>query len=371
MPRNIYFFASFGNLKGQPTGGGTTAARRLRAMLEKFGYNVVITNRHKFKNEAGLKSKVRKYFWLCADPVIFFFQLLFRKRKDSTVLFMTYAGSLLPFDYLISLAATLTGHRLLMYLAGGKAYKSYYEGGSFYKWLFRATVRQYDEIMTEGAINVKLIKDAGNGKVRAYHLPNFTEDGFAPAELPKKDGDKVNIMFFGRIAPEKNITLILDIFEELQRKYPFANLLLVGSGPKDYEAKVKSRIESSPSRESIEWKAWADHATLKGLMSGQHIYLFPSAEPCEGHSNALNEAMSWGLVPVVSSNNFLPAIVGIPELVADGYNKELYISIISKLIDEDRIEEYSNLVYNRVKDNFTQSVVERKLEKELSAYWNL
>lgn len=371
MSRNIYFFASFGDLKGRPTGGGTTAARRLRAMLEKYGYNVVITNRHKFKNETGLKSKARKYFWLAADPVIFFFQLLFRKRKDSTVLFMTYAGSLLPFDFLISLAATLSGHRLMMYLAGGKAYKSYYQGSSVYKWLFRATVRQYDEILTEGAINIKLIEDAGNGRVRAFHLPNFTEDGFAPSTLPEKPKDKINIMFFGRIAPEKNIMLILDIFNDLCIKHDNLNLLLVGSGPKEYEAVVNEKIKSSPNSSSIEWKSWADHKTLKALMAEQHIYLFPSAEPCEGHSNALNEAMSWGLVPVVSSNNFLPAIVGIPELVADGYNKEQYISIISSLIDEGRLEEYSNLVYNRVKDNFSQSIVERKLEKELSSYWSL
>ena len=368
MLKNIYYFANFGNLKGLPTGGGTTSSRRLRATLEKFGYNVDITNRHRPEDRSTFKGKFSKYFWICIDPILFFNKLLFKKRKESTVLFRTYTGSLLPFDFLITLAATLTGHNKIMCLAGGKAYGSYYQGSAFYKWLFRQTVRQYDEILTEGEINLKLIEEASKGKVRAYYLPNFTEEGFAPEQYPAKSADSVNIMFFGRLTPEKNILLIIDVFEGLQKKYGNIHLLLVGSGPKEYENKVKEKIDSSTWHSNIEWKPWADHGTIKEMMSEQHICLFPSAEPCEGHSNALNEAMSWGLVPIVSSNNYLPAIAGYPELVAHSFDKDEYIRIISTLIDSNRLEEFGKKAFERVRDNFTQSVVELRLKDELLKY---
>lgn len=368
MLENIYFFASFGDLKGKPVGGGTTAARRLKMTLEKLGFKVWATNRHRPSSSYTILGIIRKYLWMLIDPILFFSKLLVRQRTNSTVLYMCYTGSVLPFDFLISSAATLAGHKKIMYLAGGKAKKSYEKGNSFYRWLFYKTVRQYNLIMTEGRISMSLINELCENKVKTFYLPNFTEDGFAPKEYPKKSMNIINMMFFGRINKVKNVLLIIDVFDELCKKHSNLHLLLVGSGEKNYEKEVEERIAKSLYKYKIDWIPWADHSTLKRLMKEQHFFIFPSAEPCEGHSNALNEAMSWGLIPIVSNNNYLPDVVGYPELIVNNYNVESYVKTIENLVNTSKIEYYSKLMYDRVKENFTQSIVEKNLHQELSKF---
>lgn len=105
---------------------------------------------------------------------------------------------------------------------------------------------------------------------------------------------------------------------------------------------------------------------MKTILSDQHFYLFPSNEPREGHSNALNEAMSFGIVPVVSSNNFLPDIVKNPKLVSSDFDSNSYVNIISSIIDNGIYSSLSKEMFARVQNNFTQSVVEKNLEEELT-----
>ena len=41
-----------------------------------------------------------------------------------------------------------------------------------------------------------------------------------------------------------------------------------------------------------------------------HFFVFPSQEKMEGHSNSLTEAMTFGVVPIVSAAGFNASIVG-------------------------------------------------------------
>lgn len=363
---NIYFFTSFGRLDQLPAGGGQTASRRLWHTLEKIGFNVEIFNRHRYYWYKGIIRTFLIKIWLILDPIWLFFKLLFRRRKDSAVLFMTYAGGLLPFDWAITMVASLSGHRLLMYLAGGQAKPVYEKGGRIYKWLFKHTMLHYDLILCEGEVTADLIKRSTDNVVKTFYLPNFTEDNFAPDCLIDKPTDKINIIYFGRICDNKKVLLGIDIFDQLCKKYNNLQYTIIGSGDLEYEKKVALRIESSPNKKRIFRYGLSPHDFILEKLKKTHFYLFPSCEPCEGHSNALNEAMSWGVVPVVSDNNFLPSIVGNNRLVAHELTTEVYTKIISDIIDSGDFEKLSKEMFDRVKKNFTQSVVEIKLKEALS-----
>lgn len=362
MINKIYFFASFGSLDQLPAGGGQTAARRLWHTLEDLKYEVEITNRHRYYNYTGFIGKVLVALWALLDPAMFFLKLLLKPRKNSTVLFMTYAGSLIMFDYLITLAATLSGHKLVMYLAGGQALPMYKNGSKIRRWFYKHTWVKYDLIMCEGEISQTLVKEVTCGKVETFYLPNFTENGFAPDVLPEKPKDSVNIIYFGRIDKNKNVLLSVDVFNALAKKYSSMTYTIVGGGEEEYIEGVKDAIESSPYKNRICLKGQCSHDILVKMMEDKHIFLFPSNEPCEGHSNALNEAMSWGIVPIVSSNNYLPSIVGEDMLVVEGFECGKYVSVISKLIDENILSALSDKMYRRVRENFTQSVVGKRLD---------
>lgn len=365
MVNTFFFFASFGRLDQLPAGGGQTAARRLWKTLEKHGFNVELYNRHRFYWMKHPFDKITILLFEIIDPIWMFFVLLHKKHKDTAFLFMSYAGGLVYFDMLMTLAVSLTGHKKIMYLAGGMAQNYYHQKGNFYRWIFRKTMMMYDIVMCEGEVNVQLVDEITNGKTKTFYLPNFTEDGFAPDSLPNKPEECINIFYFGRIDKTKQVLLGVEIFNRLCEKYDNLRYTIVGGGNEDYDAKVISAINSSPYKSRIKKIGRSSHKVLAEMMRIQHIYLFPSNEPCEGHSNALNEAMAWGLVPIVSNNNFLPSIVGDDSLVAKDNEAITYVRIISNLIDNNLILEKSKQMYYRVKNNFTQSVVEERLINEL------
>ena len=214
----IYFFASFGDMNKLPGGGGQTAARRLLDMLRKLGYHVITYNRHRYYFENRIIDRISTLLFAAIDPVLYCLFLLFRHRRSAATLYMGYTGSILWFDYMIAKVSKMLGFKSIMYLAGGKAKWSFEEGSKSYRKLFKKTMMMYDEVMTEGEINMGLVKSVSS-KTKTFYLPNFTENGFAPSELPKKSVDKINICYFGRIDAQKNVLLSIEVFNSLSKKY--------------------------------------------------------------------------------------------------------------------------------------------------------
>lgn len=143
---------------------------------------------------------------------------------------------------------------------------------------------------------------------------------------------------------------------------------MIGSGNKKYESLVHQKINLSNIINHINWISTASHEKIKDVLCDQHFFIFPSAEPKEGHSNALNEAMAWGVIPVVSHHNFLPDIIDDNSLVATGYQADSYASIISNIIEQDKFQNYSEKLYHRVENNFTEKIIVEKLGNELSYF---
>ena len=365
MIENIDFFASFGDFTKTPTGGGQTAARRLLAVLLKQGFKVTTFNRHRYYFENRIFDRISMGLFVVIDPIVYFFHLLGKSKKKTMTLYMGYTGSILPFDFLIAMVMRTLSSQTVMYLAGGKALNAYMNGSRLYKFIFKKMIQMFDEVMVEGLENADLVKSISN-RTRTFYLPNYTEDNFAPEEWPSKPQDKFNLFYFGRIDSTKNVLLIIDIFDEVCKNFKNVTLTIAGGGPSSYVKKVEDRIVISNCKDKIIKYDRISHEKLLDVIKDKHIFIFPSKEPCEGHSNALNEAMSWGLVPVVSDNNFLPSIVGDESLVAHGFETNQYVSIISSLLrDRELLELKSRQVYERVKNNFTQAVVEERLRNEI------
>lgn len=359
-------FASFGDLSQPHAGGGQNSARRLRKTLESMGLDVKIFNRHWNHKSYSTYDSIRKYIFLIVDIILWGCFLLFKKRKHSPILFLSYSGKLLPFDFAIGLISKILGYHIIYYLKGGGSYSSYQKRGIIYKSLFQITLNLFDEVMGEGEKTLTLINQCSN--VNTYYLPNYIENDFTPSYLPTRNTDEINLIFFGRIDENKNVLLIIDIFDLLCKKHANAKLTLVGSGSVGYESQVHERINQSSYCQSIIWISKASHAEIKKLLPYQHFFIFPSSESQEGHSNSLNEAMAWGIVPIVSNHNFLPSLVGEDLLVAKDYQAENYATIISNIIDNGLFPHYSEIMYNKVKNNFTETIIVEKLKNEFDRF---
>lgn len=362
----IYMFAAFGDLSQPHAGGGQNSARRLRETLTSMGINVKIFNRHWNHKSYNIFDSIYKYCFLIIDIFLWACFLLLKKRKSSPVLFLSYTGKLLPFDFAVGVISKILGYKSIFYFKGGGGYSSYQDGSLLYRFLFKLTMNTFDEVMTEGKKTLSLVNQISH--VHTFYLPNYIENNFTPPSLPTRKTDELNFIFFGRIDDNKNILLIIDIFDHLCKKYSNIKLQLVGSGSESYESIVHDRIQQSSYRQSITWTPKASHAEIKEILPYHHFFIFPSSERQEGHSNSLNEAMAWGLIPIVSNHNFLPELVEDKFLVAENYDAESYVSIISHIIDHSKIQYYSEMMYNIVKENYTENIIKDKLYNEFDIF---
>ena len=102
MKRHLFVFANFGDLQKLPKSGGQSSARRVMDGLEKLGYEVHPIVKHR----SELKGKIAHHFEIFTFAFIDLLKiccsLLFKSRKDSAFMMLTYAGSLVPFEWLIS-----------------------------------------------------------------------------------------------------------------------------------------------------------------------------------------------------------------------------------------------------------------------------
>lgn len=365
--KKIYMIASFGDFNKLPLGGGMTAARRLLTTLKELGYDVTALHRHPPMAKRHWIRILQFGFWMSIDLVSIFFRLLFRSRKNCITLYMGYLGPVpAPLDCSMARLTHILGYYNVMYLAGGGTEKVHDQGGLIQRFLEKRTLRAYKLVMVEGMENIKFVHRLAP-KTETFYLPNFTEEGFAPTIYPVKPSGRWNIFYLGRVDKTKNVLLGIEVFNQLAAKYENVYYTIVGGGPDDYCMAVQKAINESPYNKRINRIGRSSHDDIKKMMGEQHFFLFPSQEPREGHSNALNEAMSFGLVPIASDNNFLPSIVGNERLIVHELIPMAYAEKISSIIESGEYDPLSREMYERVRNQFVQSIVGKNLKNKIDS----
>ncbi len=157
-----------------------------------------------------------------------------------------------------------------------------------------------DELMRHGINNIELW---GRGVDSDLFCPQKRSEKFR-----EKHGirNKIALLYVGRLAPEKDIDVLMEAFEVINEKYEDRlQLVITGKGP--LEKELKSR--------------WNKNVTFTGYMKGNElaevyascdIFVFPSVT--ETYGNVVLEAMAAGL-PVIASMKG-----GVKENLINGYN---------------------------------------------------
>lgn len=147
--------------------------------------------------------------------------------------------------------------------------------------------------------------------------PNCTED---PGE---GDHSGEDVVFVGRLAPEKGIDTLVHAWHHLAARHPGVRLKIVGQGP------MASLQSSSPP--GVDWIGWQPHDELIRIMQRASLLVFPSVH-YEGFPMTLVEAFATGL-PVVASK-----IGAAAEVIRDGHTGRLYqpgdAEHLAKILDE-------------------------------------
>mgnify|MGYP000128537365 CR=1 FL=1 len=367
--KRLYLFGNVGNLSSLPKSGGQTSARRVIKGLEDVGFEVVPIVRHRGVLESRIGHFAEILFFALIDLFKIILVMIGGKRKNTAFLHLTFSGPLVPYEYVISCVVRMMGYKSITYLQGGQFMDFYDYGSSFHKSLFKRNMQMQELVMFEGLEGLRLVKDICSTPL-AY-FPGYAFDEDIPQTSPNRSADIINICCFGRVAPGKNTLKVIEAFNILCSERDNIRLFVVGGAgqSKNYVEQVDEAISKSPYRNKITRKGLSSPLYIKSLLQECHIFLFPTQERCEGHSNALTEAMTYGVVPVVSDWHFNRSIVGRDDLVVKGYDPADYAKRIFSLIDSGELPVISVEMIERVRNNYSCTKVNasicNKIEKVL------
>ncbi|MBR4618746.1 MAG: glycosyltransferase [Bacilli bacterium] len=168
-----------------------------------------------------------------------------------------------------------------------------------------------------------------NYKCRCIYIPNVIED------IPKNSSSlkNKNLISVGRLSKEKGYSDLLEIYNEIHKKYPDWNLDIIGSG--NEEEKLSNYIKKNNLEGSVTLHGFQQKEYIYDHLTKSSIYLMTSYT--ESFGIVLIEAMSVGL-PCIA----FTSAEGANEIITSGYNgyliknrnKESYIKKIEDLIED-------------------------------------
>ena len=235
------------------------------------------------------------------------------------------------------------------------AEKYYATGSKSYRRQFRYLIRKADYIFSQGKENEPFLKGLSTKPV--YHYPNCVQKGFYPDHLPQKPSDCINLLFFGRVEPEKHPDLIVEAASLLQKQFADVRLTIVGGGQEDYLLEIKQQMERLLKPGSYHFRKGCENAQLPEILMDKHFYVFPSTQPREGQSNAVTEAMSFGIIPIASPQGFNRSTIGEDDLIVESLTAEAYADRMAAIIRKGALSLYSERVYRRFCEHYTEEVV--------------
>ena len=333
---------------GKPAGGGYESANRRNCdALARRG--IAVTELPYPKVTAGSIAKLMRYSASFVRAATF----LVWRRKDYDLLHLTPLNMhfAMAESWLLACARWM-GKPVLLDIRAGTFVRHYEGGSALYRRTIDRSLRLASQVMVEGEDYVPFVRQRTSAPV--MHFPNYV-DGPALRQTPVARsldrGAPVRLLYFGRIVAEKGVETALAALVVLLARGHVVELELVGDGPAAYIAELRQRHAKLP----VVWCAGLPVDALLQRAAAAHFFIFASRHDGEGHSNALNEAMSVGLVPVCSDQGFTRKVVGDAGAVLPvAAQASDYAKIIEDILLTDRWETLSRCARERVRTRYSE-----------------
>lgn len=366
----IYHFAKFGKLSEKPYGGGEVGNRRTMQMLMDLGYDVVLIHRY-----CNYKTK---NIWVYIEMIIgdlfavlkMSCFLFFKSRKESVVHISGFTGTYMPIEWMSVMMAKMLGYKVVYEIRGGGIAGFYNNGGILYKWLFRSAINAANHIWSQGLENKDLINQLSSTSF--FHYPNCVSEEFMPSQNPPKSVNPIKLVYLGRLSPVKHVDVVVDTLNLLRNKGYNMTLDIIGDGvdfPKYVDA-LKVQVKKNGLNNICIFHGTLSKSKMKDILLPASFFLFPSEEPREGQSNSLTETMSFGIIPIATSQGYNRSTIDCEDLICDEITAEAYSNKVLSVMSNRGIDFYSRRMYEHVKECFTYNKVKEMVNQEYSLVFN-
>lgn len=195
-------------------------------------------------------------------------------------------------------------------------------------------------------------------------IPNAVDlERFKPQSSIRVSGLPIKILFVGRLERQKNLFFLLDVIAGLRVKQPIL-LTIVGEG------RLRSKLEENVKARSLPVQLVGAVPYQKIVQYYQESDIFISTSLAEGHPKSLIEAMSCGMICIVSNCE------GNHSLIKDGFSgillalqESLWITSLGKIIDNiDCFRCLGEQAREVIKENFD---ISQTLNREVALLMSL
>jgi len=292
---------------GIRVGGGELANARFHASLARRGLRVLALpkpQRQAPTFAAGLRHAFAclRYYATCA--------VIARRRRCRLLQYRAFYDNLMPFEVLLALSCRLLRVPLVYVVSGGAFVATHVRRGRLYRAMVGLVLKRAAVVLTEGRRDQAWIAANHPEAACLHHVPNFVaqhDTARATAIASPPPGGALRILHASRLVPDKGVERSLALVATLRHLGLPVELHICGTGEPGYLASLHRMADDHP---DTRFHGQLSQTELLRLMGDCHLFSFPSANPMEGQSNALTEAMSQGLVPVFTEAGFSDDVVG-------------------------------------------------------------
>jgi glycosyltransferase involved in cell wall biosynthesis len=203
-------------------------------------------------------------------------------------------------------------------------------------------------VVTE-SLGKKIVSEFPIDPTKVTVLPIFVDplrikNGVIAFDLHARYGWHFILLVVARLAPEKNIGLIIEALAEAKKHFPDIGLVIVGSGSE--EGKLKSLAKHLDVDKAVAFAGWQENLVSYYKTSN----IFVQASRFEGYGLSLVEAGLVGL-PIITTK------VGIAEELVNGTDA---------LIVEPTVESFARAILELVNNASNREFLKRNMEKTIA-----
>lgn len=160
-----------------------------------------------------------------------------------------------------------------------------------YAWLLKKLfLKRMSSAYPCGSLQKKILEKINfQGKIMLTHgvgIPNYIRQP-SKYSYKKKENFTLTYLYVGRLSKEKNLSFLVEIFNERQEK-----LIIVGDGPEISNLKRKAK-------NNISFLGYINNKDLKKIYKSADVFVLPSKS--EPWGLVIEEALNFGL-PIIVSN---------------------------------------------------------------------
>jgi len=333
-------------------GGAETQLKNLTNYFNKVGINSWIVTR-KVPNVDSMDTingvPVIRLMSIKMFPIVFFINgiiYLIRKRYHFDILHIHSLDS-------ISILGVLVGRLLkkpvILKVTGGHQLKVL-ENNYFRLWLIKRYASNFIALNSGISKTLNLI-GVDNGRIS--NIPNGVNYD-ASIELGGKR--QYNVVYCGRLINRKRVDCILIAWKKVLEYDNNIKLHIIGDGPE--KQSLVNLSESLSLKDSVKFYGTCGQEKVFSIL--KRSKLFTLASNSEGISNSLLEAMSFGVVPIVSNVDGNIDVVEHDlngKIFELGNSNHLALTIIELLKDRGLCKKIGSNALKRIKENYSIEVI--------------